>query len=95
MAKHKDFKLPKAEVEIIKIGEWFRLKINGELISEDSLKAKSEKALEKFVRIYQAKLDKFAYYKPNHSILTQVAGRKGGHQQSEILQWQEEGLYLA
>lgn len=96
MAKHIDFKLPVSLKQAVKLENGsYGLKVNGVLVNPDSFLANNREVVEKFIKIYKRQIDEFAHYKSNHSILTAVAGRKGGAQEAEIAQWIERGLKLA
>ena len=109
MAKRKDFVLPKETIDIVtndhifKITEDLKMKIpihtillkKSEIeIEPISLFAISKKELVDYIEKVKIKFDEFGYYKPNHSILCQIEGRKSDRQKSTRKELAKRGIFM-
>lgn len=93
MAKHTDTVTPIAKKEIVKEKGIFYLELDGRRVN--ALFARTREGLEKFIQIFEKKLDDFAHRKPNHSILYQLEGRHHNHQLSTRKRWADEyGVFM-
>lgn len=109
MAKHKDFTLPKEVIVIVTNDHTFRiaegveltlpihtvfLEVSGIKIEPISLFALSKEDLIDYTQKLKVKFDEFGYYKPNHSILCQIEGRKSDRQKSTRKGLAERGVFM-
>lgn len=109
MVKHKDFVLPEEVIIIVtndhtfKITEDLNMKIpihtillkKSEIeIEPISLFAISKEELIDYIEKVKIKFDEFGYYKPNHSILCQIEGRKSDRQKSTRKRLAKRGIFM-
>ena len=109
MVKHKDFALPEEVIIIVtndhtfKITEDLNMKIpihtlllkKSEIeIEPISLFAISKEELIDYIEKVKIKFDEFGYYKPNHSILCQIEGRKSDRQKSTRKRLAKRGIFM-
>lgn len=93
MAKHTGTVIPVADKRIVEDKGIFYLELNGKRVA--ALFARTREGLEKFIQIFEKKLDDFAHREPNHSILYQLEGRHHGQQQSTRKRWADEfGVFM-
>ncbi len=109
MVKHKDYVLPEEVIIIVandhtfKITEDLNMKIPfhtvllqkaGIKIDPISLFAISKEELIDYTEKLKVKFNEFAYYKPNHSILCQIEGRKSDRQKSTRKELAKRGIFM-
>ena len=109
MVKHKDFVLPKETIDIVtndhifKITEDLNMKIpihtvllqkSGIEIEPISLFALSKEELIDYTEKLRVKFDEFGYYKPDHSILCQIEGRKSDRQKLTRKRLAKRGIFM-
>ena len=109
MVKHKDFALPEEVIIIVtndhtfKITEDLNMKIpfhtvllqkSGIKIEPISLFALSKEELIDYTEKLKKEFNEFGHYKPNHSILCHIEGRKSDRQKTTRKRLAKRGIFM-